>query len=305
MNTLNNARSIKISNAPQVTKAHTIIAKTISYTFLIIAALAIIFPFYWMLATSLKSPFEADAMKPVFIPKQFMWTAWIENYKSVFTIVPVFANAIKNTLIVGSLTTVGAVITSFLSGYAFSSLNFKGKSILFTLLLATMMIPGEMMILTNLTTINSFGWVNTYQAMIIPFTVSVTYIFLMRQTMKQIPVELYKAAKMDGVSDFKYLMRVILPISRPAIITVTILSMIGSWNAYVWPLAVTNGIPYKDKLLLVSTALRNSFVDSITNRWLVEVQMAAAALVTIPLLIIFLLLKNYIVRGVARSGIKG
>ena len=206
-----------------------------------------------------------------------------------------------NTIFVGICTTGGTLITTVLAAFAFARLNFKGKEVLFSILLATMMIPGEIFVITNYTTIASWDMKNTYPALVLPFIVSVFYIFFLRQTFRQIPNELYLAAKVDGTGDFKYLWKVMIPMAKATITSILILSMMGTWNAYVWPNLVASD---KD-MLLVSNGLLSVYKDVDGTGQIVSYQMAAAVLVTVPLIIVFLLLRKQIMNGVSRSGIKG
>ena len=223
-----------------------------------------------------------------------------------------------NTILVGFFTTIFTVISVVFSAFAFSRLRFKGSDLLFTILLSTMMVPGEVFIITNYGTVSRLGWVGAplnaetgrivgnYLAMILPFIGSVFYTFYLRQTFKQVPDELYYAAKVDGVGDFKYLFKVMIPIAKPTIITITILSLMGSWNAYIWPNLVTDFQNYK--LWLVSNGLSNAFRSTIElsgpNNVLNQ-QMAGSLIITLPLLIVFFALKKHIMRGVVRGGTKG
>jgi multiple sugar transport system permease protein len=190
--------------------------------------------------------------------------------------------------------------TTVLASFAFARLNFKMKEPLFALLIATMMIPGEMMVITNFQTISILQWRDTFQALILPFGISVFYIFFLRQTFQQIPNELYLAAKVDGYGDFQYLWKVMIPMAMPTIVTIIILDMMGTWNAYVWPQLVTES---RD-MLMVSNGLMSIFQSSEFANWN-NIKLAASVVVTTPLLIVFILFKNYIMRGVSRSGIKG
>lgn len=297
-------------------KRRKLISQIVTYTFLTTVAIAILIPFYWMLLTSLKNIQEIETSPPILFLKFSDWK--ITNYTNLFLTVqsgprlgePLFPffTYLKNTVFISVLTTTGTVITTVLSAFAFARLNFKGRNTLFAVLLATMMVPGEIFILTNFLTINKFGWYNiidqTYSdavlAMTIPFMVSVFYIFYMRQTFKQIPDELYFAAKVDGTSDFKYLLRIMIPVAMPTIITIIILNSMGAWSAYIWPAMVTT----QDKYRLVSNGLRGAFSD-LSGRTNYGEQMAAATLVTAPLLLVFFAFRKQIMRGVSRSGIKG
>lgn len=279
-----------------------IIVLASTYTFLALLALFIFIPFYWMMITALKTHHE---VANAFTPRMFIGLGemqWI-NFKLALTQFN-FYHYIWNTMVVGVLSMIGTVITTVLASFAFARLDFKGRDFIFAVLLMTMMIPGELYIITNFITISRLGWLNTFYALIIPFMTSVFYIFFLRQSFKQIPDSLYRAAQVDGCSDFKYLRRVMIPIARPTIITITILSAIGAWDAFIWPMLVAPD----ERLWLISVALRStSFVDgSVTDgRPIYTLQLAATALVTVPLLIIFFSLKNYIIKGVGRAGTKG
>ena len=171
---------------------------------------------------------------------------------------------------------------------------------MFALLLATMMIPGELFTITNYATVTQIGWMNTYKVLIIPFLVSVFYIYLLRQNFMQIPNELYLAAKVDGTSDLKYLWKVMVPLRLPTLISITILKMMGAWNSYIWPRLVANDEAHR----LITNGLRNAFTDT-TGDVNYPVQMAAVAIVSAPLFLVFIFLRKYIMAGVSRSGIKG
>ena len=290
-----------------------IIKLIVIYTFLTIGALFTLLPFYWMIATSLKSAAEVIKTPTNFFPESPIVTGFLEhlenerltqgNYIEVLTKSYnglTLLGAIGNTLIVGSLTTVGTVTTTILAAFAFSRLDFKGRDAIFGILLATMMVPGEMMVITNFETVSNLGWLDTYQALIIPFIASVFYTFFLRQNFMQIPNELYYAAKVDGKTDFGYLFKVMLPIARPSIISITILSMIGSWNAYIWPRTVAQDPSMK----LVTDGIMSMF-SSDTGGETSHIIMAAATVVALPLLIAFVCFKKYIMRGVGRAGLKG
>jgi len=288
----------------------------LTYLFLSIVALLIFIPFYWMILTALKTFHESNVTNN---PRFFIALSEMQwmNFKYVLQEVD-FGRYIQNTLIVGIISTVGTIITTILAAFAFARLEFKGRDTMFSILLMTMMIPGELYILTNFLTVSQagVGWIggvagtNQYfLAMIIPFMTSVFYIFFLRQTFKQIPDTLYKAAKVDGSSDFKYLTRVMIPIAGPTIFTITILSVIGSWNAFIWPRLITSvgDVSEGRNFWLISAALRDAdFTTGGTDaRTMFNMQIAASAIVTIPLIIVFLLLRKYIMSGVGRSGTKG
>ena len=264
-------------------------------------AVIVLLPFYWMLITSLKTNDEIRATTQTFWPTVVMWSNYANALnKSTFD----FPTYLLNTLVVGVASTIGTLITTIFAAFAFARLNFKGKDILFGILLATMMIPGEMMVITNYITVANFGWLNdtrwgAYLAMIIPFWVSVLYIYLLRQNFKQIPNELYLASKVDGKSDWNYLWKVMVPLSSPTLISIFILKLMGSWNSYVWPNLVAN----KEEFRLITNGLRSSFSVDGTPQY--GYQMAATVVVTVPLLLLFIFFRKYIMKGVGRAGIKG
>lgn len=310
-------------------KAKKIASQTLIYVFLVVMGLFIVIPFYWMVISSVKQTWEITSPNITLLPvgtdgKALMpWNwAW-ENYGKlirgatnaegieIFRPLPL-GWMFLNTIIVGLLTTIGTVITTVLAAFAFARLNFKGRDAIFSVLLATMMIPGEVFVITNYMTVSKLGWIRqadhmkTILALVVPFITSVFYTFFLRQTFKQIPNELYLAAKVDGTSDFKYLVRVMIPLAQATITTIIILSMIGSWNAYVWPNFVTD--PNYRNQLLVSNGLMVGLQGAVESRGpnsILNLQMAASTLVTVPLLIVFFVFKKYIMRGVSRSGIKG
>lgn len=293
--TLMHDKSIKTVTSKQ--KVLDVFGTILRYIFLILVAIAVLFPFYWMINSSLKTLEEYRLSVPTFWPKQVMWS----NYAAAFQ-VGNLGTLFKNTVIVGVVSTILSLIVTILSAFAFARLEFKGKNILFGALLATMMIPGEMFTITNYITVVKFQWLNTYTALIVPFLVSVFYIYLLRQNFMQIPNELYLAAKVDGTSDFKYLCKVMIPLALPTIISITILKMMGAWNSYVWPRLVANDEMHK----LVSNGLRGlAFTDAATNETNYPQQMAAVAIVSAPLFAVFIFLRKYIMKGVSRSGIKG
>ena len=287
-------------------KRKEIIVKSLVYAFLVGFAIVVIIPFYWMLLTSVKSfdRIYSEIPPSLWIPFKEML---FRNYLNALDAAP-YLIYMKNTIIVAFFATLGTVFTTIFAAFAFARLNFKGRDLLFSALIATMMIPGEMFVITNYITVSDFGWYSpigqtqtqAFLALTLPFMTSVFYIFFLRQTFKQIPDELYLAAKVDGTSDFKYLRRIMVPIASPTIITITILNAMGTWSAYIWPNLVTS----KDEYRLVTNGLRNAYTD-FSGQVAYNEQMAAAMIVTLPLLIVFLFLRRYIMRGVSRSGIKG
>ena len=294
----NNMKTMTAKNLQQVSAGARIVGiavKIVTYLFLFAMALVVLFPFYWMIISSLKSEVEYRATIPTFWPQQFVWF----NYGQAFrdgNLLQLF----KNTAYVGIVSTILSLIITVLSAFAFARLEFKGKDLLFAGLLATMMIPGELFTITNYITVNRLNWLNTFYALIIPFLVSVFYIYLLKQNFLQIPNELYLAAKVDGTSDLKYLWKVMIPLAMPTLISITILKMMGAWNSYIWPKLVAN----KEEMWLVTNGLRNAFTTA-EGQANYPVQMAAVAIVSAPLFMVFLFLRKYIMAGVSRSGIKG
>ncbi len=282
----------KVSVHQKIGKA---LALVLVYAFLILMATAVLFPFYWMLNSSLKSLDEYRMSVPTFWPKHALFS----NYATAFTTANL-GRLFLNTLYVGLVSTILSLVITVLSAFAFARLEFKGKNILFAALLATMMIPGELFTITNYITVSNLGWKNTYTVLIVPFLVSVFYIYLLRQNFLQIPNELYLAAKVDGTSDIKYLWKVMIPLSLPTLISITILKMMGAWNSYIWPRLVANDEAHQ----LITNGLRNAFTET-TGDVNYPVQMAAVAIVSLPLFLVFIFLRKYIMKGVSRSGIKG
>ena len=283
----------KVTKKQKVVK---IIVTTAVYIFLFAIAISVLFPFYWMLNSSLKSVEEYRRTVPTFFPEVVMWG----NYADAFSAANL-GTLFLNTVFVGIVSTILSLVVTVLSAFAFARLEFKGKNTLFAMLLATMMIPGELFTITNYQTVTQLGWNNTFTVLIVPFLVSVFYIYLLRQNFLQIPNELYLAAKVDGTSDLKYLWKVMIPLSLPTLISITILKMMGSWNSYMWPRLVANDDLHK----LVTNGLRSAFTVAETNETNYPVQMAAVAIVSAPLFLVFIFLRKYIMKGVSRSGIKG
>ena len=266
-----------------------------TYLFLGIMALIVLFPFYWMIISSLKSLEEYRQNIPTFWPQLIIW----QNYAEAFTAANL-GRLFLNTAYVGIVSTVLSLVITVLSAFAFARLEFKGRDVMFGALLATMMIPGELFTITNYATVNQLGWMKSFEALIIPFLVSVFYIYLLRQNFMQIPNELYLAAKVDGCGDLKYLWKVMIPLALPTLISITILKMMGAWNSYIWPRLVANDEAHR----LITNGLRNAFTDT-TGDVNYPVQMAAVAIVSAPLFLVFVFLRKYIMAGVSRSGIKG
>ena len=293
-------RTMKERNMQQVSAQQRVVkvlSQFLVYAFLLIMAFIVIFPFYWMIISSLKDMDEYRRSIPTLFPEVIDYM----NYSEVFTNQDLLLGQLfTNTVYVGVVSTVLSLVITVLSAFAFARLEFKGKNALFAALLATMMIPGELFTITNYQTIYYFEWKNTYTVLIVPFLVSVFYIYLLRQNFLQIPNELYLAAKVDGCGDLKYLWKVMIPLALPTIISITILKMMGAWNSYMWPRLVANDDAHR----LITNGLRTAFTNAegVTD---VPVQMAAVTLVSIPLFLVFIFLRKYIMKGVSRSGIKG
>lgn len=270
--------------------------KTIIYIFLGIWAIIVLFPFYWMILTSLKS---YGTYNGEYIPKFFVSNPTLENYAQAFTAVPL-ARYFLNTLIFTVVTTTLMLIVVVLAAYAFARLDFKGKNFTFTAFLSLMMIPNELVIITNFVTITNLGLRNTFTGLILPSVTSVFYIYLLKENFQQIPDSLYKAAKVDGTSDLKYLFKVMIPICKPTIVTVIILKVIECWNAYVWPRLITDNEMY----FLVSNGIQ-TIRESGFGRENVPAMMAAVVLISIPLIVLFLIFHKKIMEGVSRGGTKG
>ena len=276
-------------------RAMKIAVQVMLYLFLGVMALIVVFPFYWMIISSLKSTVEYRLPIPTLFPNEIIW----KNYIDAFTQADL-GKLFLNTVYVGIVSTILSLVITVLSAFAFARLEFKGKNLLFTLLLATMMIPGELFTITNYVTVTKFGWIDTYTVLIVPFLVSVFYIYLLKQNFMQIPNELYLAAKVDGTKDLKYLWKVMIPLSLPNLISITILKMMGAWNSYIWPRLVTTKAHH-----LITNGLRGaSYLDE-AGQTNFPVQMAAVTVVSIPLFMVFIFLRKYIMKGVSRSGIKG
>ena len=270
--------------------------RAVVYTLLAIRALIVLFPFYWMLLTSFKSYVDYNAES---VPQFITLSPTLENYFTAFTSVPLLDYFI-NTLVFTVLTTALMLVIIVPAAFAFARLNFRGKNIIFVLFLSLMMIPSELVIITNFVTITELDLRNTFTGLILPSVTSIFYIYLLKENFSQIPDELYYAAKIDGTSDFKYMMRVMVLICKPTVITVTILKVIECWNSYVWPRLITDDEDY----FLVSNGIQ-AIRESGFGRENVPAMMAAVVVISIPLIILFLVFKNRIMEGVARGGTKG
>ena len=272
------------------------VVRVITYALLVLWALMVLFPYYWMLLTSVKSYSSYNAE---YVPSFFTLTPTLENYVSAFTQVPL-ARYFLNSIIFTVVTTALMMAVIVPAAFAFALLQFKGRDLVFSLFLALMMIPNELVIITNFQTITNLGLRNSFPGLILPSVTSIFYIYLLRENFAQIPDELYNAAKVDGTGDFKYLTRVMMPICKPTIITILILKIIECWNSYVWPRLVTDDPAY----FLVSNGIQEIRENGF-GRENVPAMMAAVVVISIPLIVLFLIFRNKIMEGVSRGGIKG
>ena len=272
------------------------VKSTVTHILLTLWALMVLFPFYWMLLSSLKS---YSAYTSEYIPKFFTLSPTLENYVDAFTAVPL-ADYFVNTIIFTVATTAIMLIVITFAAFAFARLNFRGKNLAFALFLALMMIPNELVIITNFVTVTDLGLRNTFTGLILPSVTSVFYIYLLKENFAQVPDELYYAAKVDGTSDLKYLFKVMIPICKPTLITVTILKVIECWNSYVWPRLITDDESY----FLVSNGIQEIRENGF-GRENIPAMMAAVVVISVPLIVLFLIFRNKIMEGVSRGGTKG
>ena len=267
-----------------------------AYTCLTFWAVMVLFPFYWMILTSLKS---YSAYNSEYFPKFFTLSPTFENYVDAFTTVPL-AQYFFNTLIFTLATTAIMLFVTILAAFAFARLEFKGKNIVFTIFLSLMMIPNELVIITNFVTITNLDMRNTFSGLILPSVASIFYIYLLKENFAQIPDQLYYAAKVDGTSDLKYLLKVMIPICKPTLVTITILKVIECWNSYVWPRLITDNQMY----YLVSNGIQEIRENGF-GRENIPAMMAAVVVISLPLVMLFLIFRRQIMAGVARGGTKG
>ena len=278
------------------TAARRRLRKAVIYFFLAVWALLVLFPFYWMLLSSVKS---YSAYNSEYIPSFFTLSPTLQNYAEAFRAVPLgryFANTVLFTL----LTTALMMVVIIPAAFAFSRLEFRGKNLLFTLFLSLMMIPNELVIITNFVTVTELNLRNTFTGLILPSVTSVFYIYLLKENFEQIPDELYRAAKIDGTSDMKYLLKIMLPICRPTVITIVILKIIECWNSYVWPRLITDDAAY----FLVSNGIQEIRENGF-GRENIPAMMAAVVVISVPLIVLFLVFHKKIMAGVSRGGTKG
>ena len=272
------------------------ITKTLTYTLLTVWAILVLFPFYWMVLTSVKS---YGAYNSEWIPKLYTLSPTLQNYADAFTAVPL-GGYFTNTIVFTLATTAMMLVVTVLAAFAFARLDFPGKDLAFTLFLSLMMIPTELVVITNYVTITNADLRNTFAGLILPSVTSVFYIYLLKENFAQIPDELYYAAKVDGTSDMKYLLKVMIPICKPTIVTITILKVIECWNSYVWPRLVTDDQAY----FLVSNGIQEIRENGF-GRENIPAMMAAVVVISLPLIVIFLLFRKKIMAGVSRGGVKG
>lgn len=278
------------------TQARQSVGKALVYCLLAVWALLVLFPFYWMILTSVKS---YGAYNAEYIPSFFTLSPTLQNYFDAFSAVPL-GRYFVNTLIFTVATTAIMLFVIILAAFAFSRLQFRGKDLLFTLFLSLMMIPNELVVITNFVTITDLGLRNSFPGLILPSVTSVFYIYLLRENFAQVPDELYYAAKVDGTSDLKYLLKVMVPICRPTLITVTILKVIECWNSYVWPRLITDD----ENFFLVSNGIQ-TIRESGFGRENIPAMMAAVVVISVPLIVLFLIFRKKIMEGVSRGGTKG
>ena len=272
------------------------VLNVITYLLLSIWAVIVLFPFYWMILTSFKSYGEYNSE---YIPKFFTLSPTLQNYVDAFTAVPL-GRYFLNTIIFTVLTTAIMLVVITLAAFAFARLEFKGKNFAFLIFLSLMMIPNELVIITNFVTITNLGMRNTFQGLILPSVTSVFYIYLLKENFEQIPDSMYYAAKVDGTSDLKYLLKVMIPIARPTLITITILKVIECWNSYVWPRLITDDENY----YLVSNGIQEIRENGF-GRENIPAMMAAVVVISVPLIVLFLIFRNKVMEGVSRGGTKG
>ncbi len=290
------AKQVDYEKIERSARARSRAIKTVTYILLAFWAVMVLFPFYWMILTSVKgySEYTSEA-----IPKFYTLSPTLQNYAEAFTTVNL-ARYFTNTLIFTVATTAIMLVVIVLAAFAFARLDFKGKNLAFTLFLSLMMIPNELVIITNFVTITNWGLRNTFWGLILPSVTSVFYIYLLKENFEQIPDELYRAAQVDGTSDLKYLLRVMIPISRPTLITIIILKVIECWNSYVWPRLITDDPRY----FLVSNGIQEIRENGF-GRENIPAMMAAVVVISVPLIVLFLIFRKKVMAGVSRGGTKG
>lgn len=270
-----------------------LLVKVLTYIALILGTAFILLPFVWMVLTSIKPSNEVLQMPPKWFPSRVQW----ENYVEAFQHVPFFTY-FRNSVIVAVCVTCCELCTTILASFAFARLEFRGKNLLFLLLVATMMVPGEILVIPNFVTLAKFGWINTYKALVAPWAASVFSIFLLRQQFASIPESYYQAARMDGCSDLRYLFTVMVPMSRPTIVSIALLKLINSWNSYMWPLIATNS----REMRTLPVGLAYFSTEAGTHY---HTLMAFSIMMITPTILVYLFTQKYIIQGVSRTGLKG
>ncbi len=280
----------------QRAKLGNVVGKAVIYVLLAVWAVIVLFPFYWMVLTSVKS---YGAYNSEYIPKFFTLSPTFQNYIDAFTEVPL-AKYFLNTVIFTVATTALMLLVIVFAAFAFARLQFRGKDLVFTLFLALMMVPNELVVITNFVTITDMNLRNTFLGLILPSVTSVFYIYLLKENFAQVPDELYYAAKVDATSDLKYLFKVLLPICKPTVVTIVILKVIECWNSYVWPRLITDDKNY----FLVSNGIQEIRENGF-GRENIPAMMAAVVVISLPLIVLFLVFRKKIMAGVSRGGTKG
>lgn len=265
----------------------------LSKSFILIMAVVTLFPFIYMILSSLMTYQEATSIPPTFIPETLQWS----NFSQAMKQAP-FGRYFINTIFVSGVSTLGTIVTSILAAFAFVKLEFKGKNILLMGMVALLMVPYEVVVFTNYQTIAKLGLLDTYSALIIPSLASVFYIFYLKEYLTSVPISYYKAAKVDGCGDLEFIRRILIPLAKPSLVTMGILSFISGWNSFLWPILVTN----TKEMRLLSNGLSSFATESGTQ---VQLQMAASTIAVVPILIIYLIFRKQIIRGVVKSGVKG
>lgn len=267
--------------------------KLIIYSLLILGAIIVALPFFWMVVTSLKTSQEVVSLPLKLLPDKLMFS----NYIEAFNAAP-FKRYFLNSVIVTTFVTIGELITTILASFAFSKFEFRGRDIIFTILIATMMVPSEVLIIPNFVTLSKLGWINSYKALILPWCANVFSIFLLRQYFLEIPHALYKSAKIDGCSDFKFLIHIMIPIAKPALSIIALFKVINSWNSFLWPLIVTNSTNMRTLPVALS-----AFTSEVGSQY--NLLMAATTMIILPIIILYIFMHKHILENVSKSGIKG
>ncbi|MDR3241184.1 MAG: carbohydrate ABC transporter permease [Lactobacillaceae bacterium] len=270
-----------------------IFTKTFVYVLLTLGALTMLLPFFWMISTSFKTGFESLQTPVTWFPKKMLWSNWLNAWNAA-----PFLQYLINSVIVSFATTLGQIITAIMAAFAFSKMAFRGKKIMFSILLMTMMVPGEMLIIPNFVTLSQLHLINTYGALIVPWLASFFAVFTLRQSFNSIPDQLYYAAKLDGASDWRFLWQILVPNAKSSITAIGLLQIIGSWNSFMWPLIVTNS----EKMRTLPVGMQAFSSDSGINY---PELMAASTFVILPMVLLYLVLNKYVIAGISNNGLKG